>query len=60
MFLMRNLLDPAHQIQILLKILALKPGRESAVVIFWKVFKPRELAGEETASQWAVRYEANA
>jgi len=49
-----------NQVQILLKILALKTRRETAVVIRSKIFKVLDLAGKETTAERAVGNECDA
>ena len=44
-FLFRDFLDSTNQGEIFLKVLTLKARRESAVVVFRKIFEPGELSG---------------
>src|SRR5260370_2647717 len=57
--LARQLLHPAHEIEILLEILALEARMILAPVAFLDVLRPFDLAGQESAAQRAVRDETD-
>src|SRR5258708_35882035 len=59
-FLPGDFLDAAHEVEILLKVLALKARRISAVVVLREIYESRELAGEKAAPERTVGDEAYA
>src|SRR5438128_2648138 len=58
--LARDRLHAAHEIEILLEVLALKARIEAAKIVGGKVFEALDLTGEEAAAKRAVRHEADA
>src|SRR2546426_3837702 len=57
--LAREVCDAGDEIQILLEILALKPGMVLAPITLRNVLRPRDLTSEKTAAQRAVGNEPN-
>src|ERR1022692_2403695 len=58
-FLFRNLLHAPHEIEILLKILSLKPRTIPPVIILWQIFEAPKLPRQEPASQRAISHKAD-
>src|SRR5205814_333117 len=52
--------DPSHEVEVLLKILALKPRMIAAPIAVLDVFGTLDLAGEKAAAQWTIRDETDA
>src|SRR5579863_7661103 len=59
-FLFRYFLHPAHQIKILLEVIALESRRIATVIVGGEIIESFELPSQETASQWAVGHEPDA
>lgn len=60
LFLLGNLLDAIYHFHVFVKVLALKARIGAAIVILRNVFKPFDLSGEKSSSQWAVGYKPDA
>ncbi len=42
-----------------MEILSLKPRRVPAIIIFFQIFEPLDLTGQEASSQWTVRHKTD-
>src|SRR5207245_2640614 len=58
-FFARDFYHSLHQIEIALKILALKSGRRSSVVVLRQVFRFLNLAGQKTATEGTIGNETD-
>src|SRR5579862_2657878 len=52
-------LNRMHEVEILLKIVALKSRRVAPVIVRWKIFETPELPGKKTASEGTVGHKPN-
>ena len=60
MFFPSDLTHRANEIQIALKIFALKPRGSAPVVALRQVFEAFDLAGQESATEWGIGDETDA
>src|SRR5688500_17201397 len=58
--LAREVLDAAHQVEVLLEVLSLESGIDAAIVVRRQVLERPEAAGEKPATQRTVRDESDA
>ena len=58
-FLTRQSLDGCDQVEIPLKVVSLKAGVRTSPVVREPIFDRTKVAGEKTASQWAIRDESD-
>ncbi len=58
-FLLRDLANALHQLEIPLKILALKAGRGATVISLLEIFETSDLAGEKSAPERTEGHEAD-